>query len=61
MDQGSRFACFVADWLGPCAVVAVAFLLGLVLFASEEPWWPVMAGPAAGVVAGSDGAAIGHR
>ena len=61
MDQPSRIARFIDNWLGPCVVVGVALLLGLALFASEEPWWPPMAGPAPSVVAGPEGVSWGPR
>ena len=61
MEPESRLARFVATWLAPGVVVVVAVVLGLVLFASPDPWWPPMAGPAPGVVGSPDEASIGHR
>ena len=61
MEPDTRLARFVAAWLAPCVVVVGAVALGLVLFASADPWWPPMAGPAPGVVASPDNASIGHR
>lgn len=61
MDTESRPARLVADWLAPCLVVAFAMALGLFLFASKDPWWPTLAGPAPGVVAAPADTSIGHR
>ncbi len=54
MDPEFRFDRFVANWLGPCLVVAAAMALGLALFASENRWW-VDAGGAGGRRPGRDG------
>ena len=61
MDPKFRFDRFVADWLGPCVVVAAAMALGLALFVSENHWWPALAGPALDVLASIDGLARAHR
>jgi hypothetical protein len=61
MNPEFRFDRFVANWLGPCLVVAAAMALGLALFASENHWWSTLAGPAVGVLTTTDGAATKHR
>ncbi len=61
MDPEFRLDRFVANWLGPCLVVAAAMALGLALFASENRWGSTLAGPAVGVLTTSDGAATTHR
>ena len=61
MDPEFRLDRFVANWLGPCLVVAAAMALGLALFASENRWWPALAGPAVGVMASPGGSANPHK
>jgi len=61
MDPEFRFDRFVADWLGPCLVVAAAMALGLALFASENHWWPALAQPALNVLTPPSGLANSHK
>ena len=61
MDPKFRFDRFVVDWLGPFVVVGVAMALGLVLFISENHWWPALAGPALEVLTAVDNLASPHR